>query len=341
FDGMVASFEDITERKRNEYLLASELQVLEMISTNVSLPEILERLVLGIEAMSQDTIASVLLLDPDGLHVHYGAAPHLPDEYNRALEGSEIGPNAGSCGTAAYRREPVIVTDIEIDPLWDSYRELARTFGLQACWSTPIMNSKERVLGTFAMYYRQPRRPQDEDFKLIERATHIAKIAIERKRAEWALRESEERLVAIFKAAPGSMMLSSLPDGKTLEVNDNFSLITGYSREEAIGKTTGDLSMWSDPDARDRFLSILQSVGLVRDFEADLNHKSGTIRNGLVSGRIITVQGKKYLLGTFYDITARKTTEKALAESEERYRAIVSNIPGGLIHIFDRDMRYV
>lgn len=109
----------------------------------------------------------------------------------------------------------------------------------------------------------------------------IARDITERRRAEQALIEREEQFQMIFKAAPGSMILSSLPDGETIDVNDNFSSITGYSREEALGKTTGDLGMWADPGARDRFLSVLQSDGMVKDFEADLNHKSGAIRNGL------------------------------------------------------------
>jgi PAS domain S-box-containing protein len=151
----------------------------------------------------------------------------------------------------------------------------------------------------------------------------IVRDITERRRAEEALRESEEKFATIFKAAPGSMILSSLPDGKTLEVNDNFSLITGYSREEALGKTTRDLNMWVDHSERDRFLSMLQTNGIVRDFEVDLNHKSGAIRNGLVSGHILTIQGKKYLIGTFYDITERKKAEGELQKYRDHLEDLV------------------
>lgn len=145
----------------------------------------------------------------------------------------------------------------------------------------------------------------------------------ERKQGMEALIESEEKFATIFKVAPGSIILSSLPDGKTVEVNDNFSLITGYSREEALGKTTGDLGMWADPSERDRFLSMLQTNGVVRDFEAELNHKSGAIRNGLISGHILTIQGKKYLLGTFYDITERKQAGDELRKYRDHLEDLV------------------
>ncbi|MBI5632777.1 MAG: PAS domain S-box protein [Nitrospirae bacterium] len=202
-----SSVEEITERKKAELILASERQILEMISSGAALPEILEKIVLSIESLSHETIASILLLDPDGLHVHYGAAPSLPAAYNHALEGAEIGPKAGSCGTAAYRRESVIVTDIETDPLWADYRELARPYGLRACWSTPIMSSEGTVLGTFAMYYREPRSPVEEDFKLIARATHLAGIAIERESLEESLRRNEHVLRLFVENSPAAIAM--------------------------------------------------------------------------------------------------------------------------------------
>ena len=162
----------------------------------------------------------------------------------------------------------------------------------------------------------------------------------ERKVAEEKLRESEEKFATIFKAAPGSIILSSLPDGRMVEVNDNFSVITGYSKDEAMGKTTVQLDIWTDLLKRDRFLSLLQANGVVRDFEADLNHKSGAIRNGLVSGHIITIAAKKYLLGVFYDITERKKAEAELKKNELRFQAMVENDVSS-IALFDKDLKLV
>jgi len=143
---------DITERKRAEGLAAGQVRVLEMIGGSVSLPRILEALTLIIEAYADGMLASILLLDEDGLHLRHGAAPSLPESYVRAIDGLAIGPNVGSCGSAAYLREPTIVSKIESDPRWADYRDLARAHGLQACWSTPIVSADGRVLGTFALY---------------------------------------------------------------------------------------------------------------------------------------------------------------------------------------------
>jgi len=209
-DGLAIFFTEITERKRAERLLKAELQVLEQISSESPLVEILETIVLNIEALSRETLASILLLEPDGIRLRYGAAPHLPGDYNRAIEGVLIGPQAGSCGTAMYLRKPVIVADIETDPLWDNYRELARQHGLRACWSTPVMSSDGTVLASFALYYREPRSPEREDLILIERATHLVQIAIERKRAAEQVAQQLQRisaLHAIDKAITSNMEL--------------------------------------------------------------------------------------------------------------------------------------
>ena len=129
-------------------------------------------------------LASVLLLDEDGLHLRHGAAPSLPESYRQGVDGLAIGPAAGSCGTAAHRRAPVIVTDIATDPLWDGYHELALQHGLRACWSAPILARDDRLFGTYAIYHRQPRAPSAQDLQVIEVLSRTAAIAIEAKRAE-------------------------------------------------------------------------------------------------------------------------------------------------------------
>jgi PAS domain S-box-containing protein len=190
----MGSVTDITERKQAEALLTGEKRLLEMIATGVPLKEILNTLCLIIEEQRSGTLASVLLLNPDGVHLNVVAGPNLPNEWTRQMEKLPIGPCAGSCGTATYRGSPVIVSDIATDPLWDvpEHRASALKHRLHASWSNPILSSQGRVLGTFCMYYREPRSPTSRDLELIELATYLVRVAVERDRAEEALRTSEQ-----------------------------------------------------------------------------------------------------------------------------------------------------
>ncbi|PJF23932.1 MAG: hypothetical protein CUN53_20395, partial [Phototrophicales bacterium] len=142
-----------------EALIAGETQMLEMIARGEPLSVILDVLARNIEQIAGDILCTILLLDPDGIHVRHGAAPSMEPSYIRAIDGLTIGPSAGSCGTAAYRKEAVFVEDIASDPLWANYRDVALAHGLRACWSIPFTNRQGEVLGTFAMYYREPRAP--------------------------------------------------------------------------------------------------------------------------------------------------------------------------------------
>jgi PAS domain S-box-containing protein len=171
---------------------AGQRAVLERIATGVGLADVLESIVLLIEQQSEGMLCSILLLD-DEQRLRHGAAPHLPAAYRQAIDGSKIGPNAGSCGTAAYAGERVIVEDIATHPYWENYRQLAVPFGLKACWSTPIRGTSDEVIGTFAMYYPQPRTPTAREIELVDAATHLASIAILRDRTQEELRRSEAR----------------------------------------------------------------------------------------------------------------------------------------------------
>ena len=188
-----AILRDISKRKQGEALLAGEKQLLEMVATGVPLKEILNALCLIIQEQRSGTLASVLLLNPDGVHLDSIAGPSLPNEWIQQMEKLPIGPCAGSCGTAAYRGSRVIVADIATDPLWDvpEHRASALKHGLQASWSNPVLSSKGKVLGTFCMYYRETRIPNSDDLELLELATHVVRVAIERDRAAEALRASE------------------------------------------------------------------------------------------------------------------------------------------------------
>lgn len=184
----------LTERRYMEELLAGEKQVLEMIATRAPLEQSLGAVNQLVEACLPGTLSSVLLLDKDQERLRHGSAPSLPEAYVAAVDGLAIGPAVGSCGTAAYLGEPVIVSDISADPLWTDYRELALEFSLAACWSTPIVSPERSVLGTFAVYRRERGEPADGELEVIERMTHLAGIAIERDQADEATRELTEQL---------------------------------------------------------------------------------------------------------------------------------------------------
>lgn len=163
----------------NENFRAEQERIKEMIAAEAPLSEILSNLLLMIEAQSPEMLGSILLLSADGNHVRHAVAPSLPENYVRAIDGNPIGPKHGSCGTAMFRGKPVIVSDISTDPLWEEYRSFAWAIGVAACWSTPIMSSKGKVLGSFAMYYRQPRTPNGDERHLTDVATTLAAQAIE------------------------------------------------------------------------------------------------------------------------------------------------------------------
>jgi diguanylate cyclase (GGDEF)-like protein/PAS domain S-box-containing protein len=186
--GVIGISRDVTEQKKADALRDGQAQILEMIALSAPLGEVLDQLMRLVESQLSGIFGSVLLLDEDGHHLRHGAAPSLAEAYTKAIDGVRIGPKVGSCGTAVYRREPVIVADIMSDPLWEDFRGLVATYGYRSCWSTPILSHQGAVLGVFAMYSMSVREPTAVETSLIDVTTRIAGIAIERKRAEDQIR---------------------------------------------------------------------------------------------------------------------------------------------------------
>jgi len=166
-------------------LIKSENQVLSRVAEDAGRKELLELICKSAEDYSGGRmLASILLLDEDGRHLRHGAAPSLPASYTSAIDGLQIGPSVGSCGTAAYRKEPVFVSDIASDPLWENYRDLALRHGLRACWSVPVISGTHGVLGTFALYHRESRTPTEEEKEAIDLMTRIATLAMDHQRGK-------------------------------------------------------------------------------------------------------------------------------------------------------------
>lgn len=334
---------DISLRKRQEKILENELAVLEMISSGAPLPEILEQLVFNIETISQGTIASILLLQEDGLHVTYGAAPSLPDDYNKALEGLPIGPEAGSCGTAMYLNEPIIVTDISNDPLWRNYRQIALQFDLRACWSTPIVSSKGKVLGSFAMYYKEPRSPKEDDFKLIERTTHLASLAIEKWQTEANIllaKTIAENQALILNQAQNIAHIGhwelNLKTGR-LDWSDEVFRIFGCEPNEFEATYEGFMS-FVHPDDRLN-VEIAYNKHITQKHPYDIIHRIVT-QNGdtkYVHEKCETTFDENNQpirsIGIAADITQIVLAEKETAALNQQYKTLFEFTPVGLVTI--------
>jgi PAS domain S-box-containing protein len=229
-----AVIQDITERKRAELVQKGRGRVLERLAAGASLEEVLAILAETVEYALPGSLCSILLLDKSGKRLRHGAAPSLPDFYNEAIDGLEIGPDVGSCGSAAHSGERVVVGDVMTDARWTPFRDLVARAGLAACWSEPIGSSSGEVLGTFAVYYREPRLPDEEDTEFITTAAHLAGIAIRRKRAEEALREAKE--VAEFANRSKSEFLANMSH----ELRTPLNAIIGFS-EVLIAQMFGPL----------------------------------------------------------------------------------------------------
>jgi GAF domain-containing protein len=188
-DGIFVQGHNVTADRRGEALREAHNKVLELAIGDSPLETTLNELIRIVEMSSRTgVLGSILLLDADGKHLRHGAAPSLPRPYIEAIDGSEIGPCAGSCGTAAHLGAAVFVSDIATDPLWADYKQVALPNGLRACWSTPILTRGRKVLGTFAMYHREPREPTVRDLMLVDLITQTAALVIDRERAHAALR---------------------------------------------------------------------------------------------------------------------------------------------------------
>jgi PAS domain S-box-containing protein len=233
---------DIEDRKRAESLLAGENRVLEMTAKGNSLESILETLCRVVEQTADGCYCSVILIDPTGSTIEQAIAPSLPSTYNNRFPGLAVDREGGPCTEAALRKKQVIVPDVVADTRWDTYgwRKDALAHGLKACWSTTILASNGLVLGAFAIYWRESRSPSEQDQKIIGQITHLAAVAIERKRNEAALQQSEERFRVIVDTIPGLVF--------TLNTAGEIELLNRQVLEY-FGKTAEELKNWATSDA--------------------------------------------------------------------------------------------
>jgi len=263
-----------------EALSLLDKAVLEMIRAQQPLTRVLESLCLKIEEQSPGLVCSVLLLDSDGITLRDGAAPSLPASYRLAIDGTKIGPRVGSCGTAAYRQQPVVVTDIANDALWADFKHVALPHGLRACWSMPISSHDGAVLGTFACYYREPRAPDATHLQLIDRATHLAGIAIEHHRAKTELSAAETRYRTLVERLPAITYIAEVGvEGRWQFVSPQIESMLGFSAEEWMANP----ALWmSRIHKEDREIAIaaekrVQETGQLYKAEYRMHARDGRI----------------------------------------------------------------
>ncbi|MGH8092588.1 MAG: GAF domain-containing protein [Chthoniobacterales bacterium] len=329
-----AIIRDISHRKRREALLAGENRVLEMLAKGDALAAILDRLCLLVEEQSCGVLASILLMDSNGRQLRHGGAPNLPNGYTEAIDGAYIGPAVGSCGTAAYRGEQVIVSDIATDPLWVDFRELALEHSLRACWSTPIFSSEGKVIGTFAMYYHEPRNPSPLEQDTIKHITHLAGIAIERKLAERARRESEAYLEEAQRLSHTGSWAWAPAAGEIRYWSEETFRVLGFDPHDGPPKFE-TLVQRFHPEDRDRVRQLFEDANRNKvNFETDhrIVHPNGDVRELHVVGHPICDESGDLVefVGTVIDITETKRSEEALRASEQVARGQLEALTSSL-----------
>jgi diguanylate cyclase (GGDEF)-like protein/PAS domain S-box-containing protein len=302
----IAVKQDITERKLADGYEQFRSYILQLLAEGKSIPVILEAIVRGVEQLHPAMLCSILLLDRDGMHLGNCVAPSLPDFYNDAINGVEIGIGVGSCGTAAFTGKRVIVEDITTHPFWEPYAALAARAGLGACWSQPIRSSSGQVLGTFAIYHHDVHTPLASDIAIIEQSANLVSISIDRKQAEEKLRVSDLALKAISQG-----VLITTADQRILSVNDAFLAITGYSRAEVLGRSChfvqGALTdQKTVKEIRQAIETVTEFSGVILNYRRD----GSTFWNELVINPVLDEQGKlSNFIGITRDISERKQME--------------------------------
>jgi PAS domain S-box-containing protein len=307
-------------------VLEAQGEILDLMADGASLRETLTHIALLVERLAPPALCSIVLLQPDGKHLKPAAAPSLPEAYCAAIDGVEIGPSAGSCGTASWRKEAVIVTDIATDPLWELPRDFTLSFGLQACWSLPILRKDDVVLGTIAMYYKEPRAPTERDWGLLAPCAKLVRLALAEHRKEEELRASEARWHLAADASGLGTYDVDFTTGAD-QWSPKFKAMLGLPEGMPSGPSLFEKMLHPDDLARfrDSFREMpdptenrLQDEEL-RVFRAD----SGEERIVTLKGRVLFSEEGLALraIGTMADITEQRHYEQELADAKSAAEA--------------------
>ncbi|HEY8681748.1 MAG TPA: EAL domain-containing protein [Rhodanobacter sp.] len=314
---MLGACQDITERKRAEQMDLGQHDILAGVAAQRPLAESLERIARLHETLNPGALCSMLLLDDDGQHVLHGAAPSLPEAYNQFVHGMEIGEGHGSCGTAVWRCERVVVADIASHEHWKNYRDIALGHGLKACWSTPVFGSHGQILGTFAVYYREPREPRPEELQSIDRMLPLAGIAIESSRLVDRLHERNR----FFEMSQEIFCILDPRSERIVQFNPSLPRVTGYSAEELTSRNyRAFLCPEDDQDSTDPMQALTEPGRRMQELVTRCVYKDG-------SEHLLEWVSFAAPDGMLYAV-ARDITERRRAEAELAYASSHDAITG-------------
>ncbi len=310
---VIGSLQDVTQHRLDAEQDRLNAIAFAGIAAGIALEHSLANVTAMYESRFPDGICSILLYDPQkGLRT--GSAAGLPDAYNNAINGLSAGPKAGSCGTAVFRRERVIVTDTQTDPLWADFALLAAKHGLAACWSTPVFDGARNVVGTFAVYYRQPRAPTREEIDCVDRATSVAAVAISAQRSRQQIEDREQRFRSLFTYVPDAVFGLDM-DGNIVDCNQAAVDMTGFTRERLVHSP---MSITVAPEMHERLAShiALAASGAPQQIELERVRPDGSRYTTVSTKTPIVVDGA--LVGIFAivrDVTLERVNRIALEEA--------------------------
>jgi diguanylate cyclase (GGDEF)-like protein/PAS domain S-box-containing protein len=329
---------DLTAELHNS---SSELtlhnRILKQISLGMSLPAVLVELVHQAETMHLGMLCSIFLLDKEGKHLYYGAAPSMPDAYSRAVNGLEISDGIGSCATAAYRGERVIVDDMQQHPKCEAFRDLASQAGVRSCWSQPIKDGAERVLGVFTIYHTQPVQPSDTEIAMMNRYAKLAALVIERIRIQDDLSLKDLALNATANA-----VVITDTDAHIEWANQAFCKLSGYSLSEVIGQRPKDL-VKSGSQSKPYYQQLWQTILAGKEWRGELinRHKDGTLYHEEMT--ITPVANERgditHFVAVKQDITERKANEAKVQRVSNLYAAL-SHCNEAIVRCHSEDQLY-